>query len=239
MQILDRDTVQPQWSLSASKLLSSLPDDVMRDLEESCVWCRCDSDEMILSADEQLDSVFFIVEGAVRIFHRIGGKREVNFAQFGPGDTVGELSAIDGKGRKADVVTVGEAVIAICERQVFRNMLLAQPIIAMRLLERLSIIIRAADERIASLAALSGAQRVYMELLRLATPNAEQPGTFIIDPAPYHKDIAAWAGTSTDVVARAIGHLIKAELMKRHGSSLMLLDIERIGALVQGADGVG
>lgn len=237
MQILDRDANHPQWSLASSKLLAALPDNVICDLEEACVWCRCEPEEMILSADEQLDSVFFIIEGAVRIFHRIGDKREVNFAQFGPGDTLGELSAIDGKGRKADVVTVDEAVIAICERQVFRNMLLAHPTIAMRLLERLSAIIRSADERIASLATMSGAQRVYMELLRLATPNTEQPGTFIIAPAPYHRDIAAWAGTTTDVVARAIGNLMKADLLHRHGPSLILLDIERIGALVQSMDG--
>jgi CRP/FNR family transcriptional regulator, cyclic AMP receptor protein len=172
----------------------------------------------------------------VRIFHQLQGKREVNFAEINAGDAFGELSAIDGGGRSADAVAAMSSVIAICPRQTFLDTLLDHPMLARRLLEKLTGIIRKADRRIANLAAMTGSQRVFAELLRLAVPDVERQGTFVISPAPFHKDIAAWAGTATDVVARAIAHLMKAGLLVREGSSLAITDRARIEALVRTFD---
>lgn len=233
MQTLTYESGRSRWSLSDSKLLTGLPEAAIRDLERACEWYRCAPDGIVLDAEERLDGVYFIAEGTVRIFHRLEGKREVNFAQFGPGDAFGELSAIDGQGKTADAIAVNAAVIAICPQQVFREMLVAHPPLALRLLEKLAGIIRKADTRIANLAAMTGPQRVYAELLRLATPDVDRVGRYVIEPAPYHRDIAAWAGTTTDVVARAFGHLMKSNLMQRQGSSLILNDRDRINVLTR------
>jgi len=233
VQILTHEPGRSCWNLSDSKLLSGLPEAAILDLERASGWFRCAPDDIVLGADERLDGVYFITAGTIRIFHRLEGKREVNFAQFGPGDAFGELSAIDGQGRNADAIAVNAAVIAHCPRQVFREMLIAHPPLALRLLEKLAGIIRKADTRIANLAAMTGPQRVYAELLRLATPDIERRGRYVIEPAPYHRDIAAWAGTTTDVVARALGYLMRSNLMQRQGSSLILNDRDRINVLTR------
>lgn len=222
-----------RWHLDDSKLLTGLPEAAIKEMERSSEWFQCEPEEIVLSADERLGGVYFVAEGNIRIFHRLEGKREINFAQFGPGDVFGELTAIDGKGRTADAVAVNSAVIAICPKQAFRDMLVAHPTLALRLLEKLAGIIRQADLRIANLAAMTGPQRVYAELLRLATPDLAQAGRYVIDPAPYHRDIASWSGTTTDVVARAFGHLMKSDLMQRQGSSLILKDRDRINVLIR------
>jgi CRP/FNR family cyclic AMP-dependent transcriptional regulator len=222
--------------LSRCALLSGLPTETIRAIEDACIWSDCAAGEIILHADDKLDSVYFVVEGAVRIFHQLQGKREVNFAEINAGDAFGELSAIDGGGRSADAVAAVSSVIAICPRQTFLDTLLDHPMLARRLLEKLTGIIRKADRRIANLAAMTGSQRVFAELLRLAVPDVERQGTFVISPAPFHKDIAAWAGTATDVVARAIAHLMKAGLLVREGSSLAITDRARIEALVRTFD---
>lgn len=233
MQILTHEPGRSRWSLFASKLLAGLPDEAIRDLEGACVWYRCEPGGIVLDAEQRLDGVYFIAEGTVRIFHRLEGKREINFAQFGPGDAFGELAAIDGQGKTADAIAVNAAVIAVCPQPVFREMLVTHPSLALRLLEKLAAIIRKSDARIANLAAMTGPQRVYAELLRLATPDIERLGRYVIEPAPYHRDIAAWAGTTTDVVARAFGHLMKSNLMQRQGAALILNDRDRINVLTR------
>ncbi|WP_207461705.1 Crp/Fnr family transcriptional regulator [Azospirillum sp. SYSU D00513] len=233
MQRLTYVAGQFRWTMAGSKLLAGLPESAVLELERASDWFHCAPDDIVLGADERLDGVYFVADGNIRIFHRLDGKREINFAQFGPGDAFGELSVIDGKGRSADAVAVNTAVIAVCPKQAFLDMLMQQPVVAMRLLQKMAGIIRRADQRIANLAAMTGPQRVYAELLRLATPDLTKQGRYVIDPAPYHRDIAAWSGTTTDVVARAFGHLMRSNLMQRQGSSLLLNDRDRINVLIR------
>ena len=82
-------------------------------------------------------------------------------------------------------------------------------------------------------AGMTGSQRVFAELLRLSAPDVERPGSYTISPAPYHKDIASWAGTTADVVARAIAHLMKAGLLVRYGSNLAITDRGKVEVLLK------
>ncbi|MEE9251534.1 MAG: helix-turn-helix domain-containing protein [Alphaproteobacteria bacterium] len=49
---------------------------------------------------------------------------------------------------------------------------------------------------------------------------------------PHHKEIAIWAGTTPESVARAMGRLIEANVVKRRFKPLHILDPERLKALV-------
>ena len=233
MKKITHDEDRPAYGLSRCSLIAGLPEETIKAIEDACVWFDCAPGEIILRADDKLDSVYFVVEGSVRIFHQLQGKREINFAEIGTGDAFGELSAIDGGGRTADAVTAGPSVIAVCPRQTFLDTMVDHPMLAFRLLQKLASIIRKSDRRIANLAGMTGSQRVFAELLRLAVPDVERPGTHIISPAPYHKDIASWAGTTADVVARAIAHLMKAGLLVRYGSNLAITDRGKVEVLLK------
>ena len=233
METITDHEARPPYGLSRCLLLAGLPDETVRAIEDACVWYRCQPDEIILHADDKLDSVYFVVEGSVRIFHQLQGKREINFAEIATGGVFGELSAIDGGGRTADAVTGEAGIIAVCPRQTFLTTLMDHPTLAFRLLQKLAGIIRKADQRITNLAGMTGSQRVFAELLRLSAPDVERPGSYTISPAPYHKDIASWAGTTADVVARAIAHLMKAGLLVRYGSNLAITDRGKVEVLLK------
>lgn len=217
--------------LAVCPLLQDIPPEGLRELERKCQWQRLPAGELVVQHGAPPDEVFFIISGRIRIFYRMNGQQEVNFAQLGPGDVFGEVAAIDGLGRSADAVTEVESVLASCEGAVFRQTLLDHPRFALGVLTKFAGIIRRADQQIRRLAGLTGVQRVYLELLRLAIPDASGDGTWIISPAPLHKEIAGWAGTSTDIVGRALGHLMKANLLQRRGARLQIIDRERIEAL--------
>jgi CRP-like cAMP-binding protein len=233
MKAITHDECRPEYGLSRCSLITGLPEVTIQAIEDACVWFECAPGETILCADDKLDSIYFVVEGSVRIFHHLHGKREINLAEIGAGDAFGELSAIDGGGRTADAVTAGPSIIAVCPRQTFLDVMINHPMLTFRLLQKLAGIIRKADHRITNLAGMTGSQRVFAELLRLAVPDLERPGTHIISPAPSHKNIASWAGTASDVVVRAIAHLMKAGLLVRHGSDLTLTDWPKIETLIK------
>jgi CRP/FNR family cyclic AMP-dependent transcriptional regulator len=233
LEAIRHDEGRPLYGLSRCSLLAGLPEATVQAIEDACVWYRCESGEIILHADDKFDSVYFVVEGSVRIFHQLQGKREINFAEIGTGSVFGELSAIDGGGRTADAITAEASVIAVCPRQTFLDNLMDHPMLAIRLLQKLTGIIRKSDQRITNLAGMTGSQRVFAELLRLSAPDVERPGSYSISPAPYHKDIASWAGTTTDVVARAIAHLMKAGLLVRHDSNLAITDRGKVEVLLK------
>lgn len=231
---------QSAYSLGGCRLLHGLPADAVMALEHSCRWAAYETGELVLDSASKLRDVYFIADGAVRVFHRLDGRREITFAEFHAGDAFGELSALDGGGRTADAVASSSAVIAACPQDAFLQALAAHPALALAVMRKLVGIIRQSDKRIADLAAMSGAQRVYAELLRLGAPDPANPRGCIVDPAPLHRDMASWAGVETDVVARAIAHLMKTGLLTRRGAALIVADRGRVDALARTySDGAG
>jgi CRP/FNR family cyclic AMP-dependent transcriptional regulator len=62
----------------------------------------------------------------------------VEIARFGPGDSFGELSLLDGGPRTATVVADGEATILVLDQREFGELLDASPSIARKLLVELA-----------------------------------------------------------------------------------------------------
>jgi CRP-like cAMP-binding protein len=208
-----------------------MPAEAIKRIEDACEWSRLPPGSVVFRQGEPSYTVHFIVHGTVRIFFRTQNEQEVNYAQFSDGHMFGELAAIDGMERSADVITMTDSLIATCPREVFIEALQTYPQLGYALVLRYAAILRQADQRITSFSTQSPIQRVYQELLRLATPETSGDGTWEISPAPLHKDIAAWAGTTPDVVGRAIGTLMRSNLMRRRMGGLQMLDRRRLEML--------
>ena len=129
--------------------------------------------------------------------------RQVALAELGPGDSIGELSAIDLKVRSARVSATEHCLLASLSSKEFRTLLLDCPGISLALLKRFSGYIRTLNTRITALSTMSPHQRIYHELLRISEPNADGDGSWIIVNAPHHSEIAEWVGAEKQTVAEA------------------------------------
>ena len=219
--------------LGVCEVLSDLTPEELHKLEKACHWLHLPTGRILFRHDDPPDAVYFVVKGMVRAFLPVLDGKEVNYAQFGPGEMFGELAALDGRERSADVITIADSVVAACPRPMFHEFLRAYPALSLRLLIRLANIIRQSSQRIAEFSALTDVQRIYLELLRVANPDVSGNGTWVVRPAPLHKDIAGWAGTTTDVVGRALGHLMKANLVERRQGALYILDRKRLETMAR------
>ena len=223
--------------LAVCDLLAGLPTDAIAALERACEWLHLPPGHILFRHDDPPDAVYFVVEGAVRAFLPVQDGMEVNYARFGPGDMFGELAALDGRERSADVQTLTESLVAACPRPAFLEALRRNPDLSLRLLIRLAAVIRQSSQRIAEISGLTEVQRVYLELLRLAVPDPAAEGGWLVRPAPLHKEIAGWAGTTTDVVGRALGHLMKSGLVQRRPGGLHILDRRRLETMAREDEG--
>ena len=104
----------------------------------------------------------------------------------------------------------------------FGALLAGQSAVAFQVLRRLARIIRVCDERILDLSTLGAVQRVYVELLRLAGPDAAVPSLRSIYPMPTQADVAARASTTRETVARVIGQLSQGAIVERKGKTLYI-----------------
>ncbi len=217
-------------------LLADMSPDALLALEQACDWLRLPPHHLLFRHDDPPDAVYFVVSGSVRAFMPVQDGMEVNYALFGPGDMVGELAVLDGRERSADVMTVTHSVIAACPRVAFLEVLRHNPEFSLRLLVRLANIIRQSSQRIAEISSLNDVQRVYLELLRLAVPDPVAGNCWVIRPVPLHKEIAGWAATTTDMVGRALGHLMKTGLVQRRAGGLHILDRKRVETMAREHD---
>ncbi len=213
------------------ELFTSLSPEELRDLEKRCSWRRYDGGELILDRDSGSRDVYFVVDGRVQVANYSLSGREIALATIRAGGYFGELAAIDHLPRSATVTAAGKCLLAVMSPTVFSELLQDHPGIALQVLQRLAKIIRVCDERIMDLSTLRAVQRVYVELLRLAKPDAAVSSLWSVYPMPTQADIAGRASTTRETVARVLGDLTSGGLIQRKGKTLYINDRDRLAEL--------
>jgi CRP/FNR family cyclic AMP-dependent transcriptional regulator len=215
-------------ALSRVSLFAELPAATLREIEGRCAWYRFASGDQVFDKESDTLDVYFVIEGAVRILNTTGDDREVALADVVAGNYFGELAAIDGMRRSARVVATRESVLASLDGVSFLDLMRSHPEIALKVLSRLTRIVRNLDSRVTQLTTQTEAQRIWAELLRLAEPDPAKPESWHIPDMPNHREIAAWAGTSREQVAQAIGELARDGIVKRKTMGLLICDLPRL-----------
>jgi CRP-like cAMP-binding protein len=205
-------------------LFADLPPDTVTAIEQRAVWRDFEENEQVFDRHSRSVDVYFVISGRVRILRSIAPDHEVALADLGGGHFFGELAAIDGGERSARVVALERSVLASLDGPTFKEVLATQPLVTERILLHLTGIIRAMDNRVSDLSSLTDGQRIMAELIRLSRPDPRQEGAFIISDLPNHREIAGWAGTNREAVARTIGELTRMGVVERRSMSLMVRD---------------
>ncbi len=218
-------------ALASIKMFGGLPADAMRRVMSKARWRECAPGERIIERGQASQEVYFVVDGNVRVLNFAASGRVVSFATIGPGGFFGELAAIDGQPRSATVVAHTKCALAVLEGEEFRRLVLSFPKVGVALLRRLSEVIRLADERITDLSSLGAAQRVCLELLRLAERDPVVGKNWVVYPLPTQANIASRIGTTRETVARMISRLSADGIVERKSKSLYIRDRDRLEAL--------
>ncbi|WP_422095948.1 Crp/Fnr family transcriptional regulator [Variovorax sp.] len=229
----------PRSSLALRQiaLLAGLSDQRLDQLAQQCLWHSVAAAKPLLLRAEQQGEVFLLVSGRVRVTTYSANGRQVTFRDSEAGEHFGDIAAIDGGPRSADVVTLEPCVVASLDRAAFLALLRDEPLVAERVMQRLAALVRQLSERVIDLSTLGVQNRLHAELLRLARGAGFDGNQARLEPAPRHAALASQISTNREQVTRELNALVRSGVLRKDGRALVLEDagrLERMVAQVRG-----
>ena len=222
-----------KFTLSDIDLFSGLPSADIKALSGRCRWHPYAPDQQIIGHQDDTTDVYFIASGRVRVtVYSLSGK-EVSFRDLGAGKSFGELSAIDGEPRSANVIALTDSLLASLPADNFRRMLMEHPELATRMMGYLAGLVRKLSDRVVEFSVLAVRNRIHAELLRLARDHGVADNRANISPAPTHANFATRVSTHRERVTRELNALSRDGLLQQRRGKFIVLDVDRLAELVE------
>lgn len=206
-------------------LLASLDPDELERLSEVVVTKQARKNAYIVHADDPGASIMFVVEGAVKVTLTSSDGKEVVLALLQQGDFFGEISVLTGEDRTANVVAIDPTVLAVLSREQFEQHILSHTGLSAALLRAMGLRLKAASEKIGDLTLLDVYRRVARTLCYLADLGGNPDGERIIEKRPTHQELAGMAGTSREMVTRALKALEEDGHIKVDGKRITVVSV--------------
>jgi CRP/FNR family transcriptional regulator, cyclic AMP receptor protein len=178
-------------------------------------------------------AVAVLLEGRVKLTRVTPEGRDVLLAIRGPGDVLGDLSAIDGEPRSATAVALEPVQALNVTAADFVSFVARTPNAATYMLQLLSSRLRDADDKRVGFAAQDTLGRVAARLVELGERYGEEHGDgdgagLRIDLPITQEDLAAWTGTSREGVSRALQTLRSLNWVETARRSIVILDLDAL-----------
>ncbi|SCK52737.1 cAMP-binding domain of CRP or a regulatory subunit of cAMP-dependent protein kinases [Variovorax sp. HW608] len=213
-------------------LLEGLSQSRFDRLAQRCQWQSVAAGAPLLLRSEEKSDVYFLVSGQLRVTTYSANGRQITFRDLNEGDHLGEIAAIDGRPRSADVLTLKPSVVASLDRLAFLELLREEPMVAERVMQSLASLVRQLSERVIDLSTMGVQNRVHAELLRLAHEVGVSENRARLDPAPTHAELASRVSTNREQVTRELNALSRAGVLAKDGKALVVLDVRRLAAML-------
>ena len=189
------------------------------------------ANQMIVVHGAQDRDTYYIESGKFEVVLMARDGQAVVIRDLGPGQIFGDLAALTGEPRSANVVAVESGrVIAVSESQ-FLETVAREFDSSFWFMQRLGREVRRLTDKVFELTALSARDRLHCELLRLSVGVPTVDGKAMIEKAPTHETIALRIGSQREVVSREMSKLSTEKIVQKHGRSL-LVDLQRLSLQV-------
>ncbi len=195
--------------LSGLDLFSSLDKNDLEKIASVTSSRSFDKGDIIFLEDDPGDKLFILREGWVKILKISPEGKEKTLAILGPGDCLGELAILDGKGRSGIAQTLTKLEALQINSNDFSKILKNSPHIALSLLPVLTSRLRKANKEIEKLIF----QDVYHRLLSYFFENGVLEGESLFIKRLPQREIASIIGTSRETVSRLLGDLMEEGLI--------------------------
>lgn len=184
-------------------LFSGLDASDLEAIAHQAVRKRFRRNTIIIEHGDDANTLYFLVNGRVKIFAVADNGKEIVFGEKGPGSYVGELGLLaDGK-RSASVQTLEDSEFLVLTKDWFNRIISEHPQIALIMLRDLAR--RACDlsNDLSAIALLD----VYGRIVKLFESSAVEEDGFLITGRLTHQDIADRVGSSREMVSKILKDL--------------------------------
>jgi CRP-like cAMP-binding protein len=204
--------------------MSGLPEDSIQKIATHFVTISHPPNQVLLLENDWGGSVYFILEGWVKIrTYNLDGK-EVTLNILGRGEIFGEMAAMDKMPRSTDAITLTKTLIGRIPAEDFVNLINSEPMAGVRLVQLMAKRLRQVNRRL-QLREASSISRVADAILFLVEGQGKEgeKGTEI--PNLPHREISSLSGLARETVTRVLTKLEKKGLIQRDADSMRIPDL--------------
>ena len=184
-------------------LFSGLDSDDLEAIERQAVRKRYRRNTVIIEHGDEANTLYFMINGRVKIYAVGDDGKEVVFGEKGAGSYVGELGLLAGGTRSASVQTLEDSEFLVLTQDSFNRIISAHPEIALILLRDLAKRACELSDDVSAFALLD----VYGRIVKLLNSNAVEERGRRITGRLTHQDIADRVGSSREMVSKILKDL--------------------------------
>ena len=215
--------------LSAQEIFRDLSPAEMAEIDRATAMQACRSGQVFYEPGQTGEALFLLKKGRVTLYRLSPEGRKLVTAMLGPGTFFGEMSVI-GQGMYDSFAEASEAsTLCVMSRADVERLLLAEPKVALRLLEAIGRRLVEAERRLEDTTFKDVSARVASLLIRLAreqgSPNEVAGLT--------HQDLADSLGIYRETVTSALDRLKEAGLVEVGRKRIAILRPDDLRALAE------
>ncbi|TVP66676.1 MAG: Crp/Fnr family transcriptional regulator [Leptolyngbya sp. LCM1.Bin17] len=212
-------------------LFQGLPNEAVASATGQVVSRSHPANQVILLENDWGSSVYFILDGWVKIrTYNLDGK-EVTLNILGRGELFGEMAPLDEVPRSTDVITLVPTVIGSIPASDFVSLLQTQPLAGIRLSQLMARRLRQVNRRL-RLRESDSTARVTDILLFLADGQGKPGATGLEIPNLPHRELSSLSGLARETVTRVLNKLEKKGLIVRDRDLLSIPDVNALERLL-------
>ena len=182
------------------------------------------ANQIILLENDWGGSVYFVLNGWVKIrTYNLDGK-EVTLNIIGKGEIFGEMAALEKQPRSTDAITLTATTIGRIPAENFVNLITTEPLAGIHLAKIMARRLRQVNRRL-QLREASSLSRVADAILFLVDGQGTEAAGMMEIPNLPHKEISSLSGLARETVTRVLTKLEKRGLIERDTDFLRIPDI--------------
>lgn len=226
-----RDPALTGLSIQETPFFVGLPEGVVQQATAQVVTRRHPANQVILLENDWGSSVYFILDGWVKIrTYNLDGK-EVTLNILGKGELFGEMAPLDEVPRSTDVMTLAPTVIGNLPAQDFVHLINSEPTAGIRLAQLMARRLRQVNRRL-RLRESDSTSRVTDILLFLADGQGTHGEDGVAIPNLPHRELSSLSGLARETVTRVLNKLEKKGLLTRDRDVMCIADLAALERLL-------
>lgn len=217
-------------------LLSSLNDEESLKVSKGVITKEYKKGDQIFKTGDKADKLYIVCSGKMKIYKYLADGREQILYIYGSGDFVGGFNLLKEDEYKYNAEALEDTIISTLSKKKFEEILLGNPAITLKVLEKAYERIRWAEDLVDRLSTINTDAKVASLLLRLiADFGSKKEDTIVLNLSMNREEMGSYAGISRETMTRKLRHFKDLGIIDFEGNKIIIIkDEEKLRQMLQG-----
>jgi CRP/FNR family transcriptional regulator, cyclic AMP receptor protein len=229
---VERAAANPErtWCMSEVDIFADLSETEMAAIAAAAPMREFAPGELLYSPPQEMETLFILKQGRVRIFRVSSDGRALTTAIITPGTIFGEMMLLGQQMHDNFAEALEKVTVCVMSRADVQRFLLSDARIAVRISEILGNRVSQLERRLSDSVFKSVPQRIATTLCLLANEEQRRPLSRGIQVSLTHEQVAALAGTSRETTTKILNEYAEQELVRLGRAKITILDLPRLAS---------